>query len=165
MANLAIKLEEVLPEKAEFYLEKKKKTYHIRPFQLVDVVWIQKTFGKGDALGQIFTDMDWGAIVRVIYHQLVEKEDFLLTTIEEIDDMGRKATVEVSGPELLLKTLGGAEEGMKMISAVSRALMDSNPNIKEYVEDSLKKKKVIMTRAGAKSSTRLRRNTATPLRK
>lgn len=165
MDNSPITLEDVIPSESGFYLKKRDKTYHVRPFSISDVIWVQKTFGKEPhIMGEIFEKQDWSKIIRIVYHQLVEKEDFLLIEQEEIDEFGRKVKVEISGPSRLLRSIDGIEEGMKVIGAVTKSITDSNPQIKDYIEDALKKN-LWQSPAGGASLTKSHQSMDTPLSK
>lgn len=158
-----MKLEDLLPTKSEFFLTKKKKTYHLRLFDLNDHVWVQKTFESVDNFNKRLSAQDWGLIARTVYHLLVEKEDFLLTSEEIIDDMGRKKTQETTGPEHLLAAISGPAEANAVINALTASLLDSAPIVRQEVEKELKKKvrSLKKARAGQKSLTQSQVNTAT----
>lgn len=160
----AIKLEEIIPAKPEFYLKSKNKTYRVRHFTLRDQVWLREAFPSED-LGEIFNQQDWAKIVRIVYHQLEDKSDFLMVKRQEIDDYGREVEVEVSGPEALLDAIEGIEEAAKINGVITRAILDSNPLMEKMVEAELKKKGIKLSHAGPKSSTPSRASTATRSRK
>ncbi len=158
-----ITLEQILPPRSEFKLKKKPgKTYHLRQFTIADMLWIKQEFGSGNALSNMLKEQDWGQIIRMVYHQLVEKEDFLLVKKNVINDMGKYEDIEISGPQLLLESLNGAEEAMAIIGAVTRAITESNQLIKDLVNAEIKKNIKELNLAGVTSLTQLPTSMDTP---
>ena len=155
-----IKLDELLPSKPEFKLNATGKTYKIRLFTLDDGAWIRRTFGTDqDQIGRIFSDQDWEKIVKLAYHQLEDKSDFMFSQQEVIDDDGKKVMADITGPHALLRAIQGPEEGLSLITALTRSIINSNPSMSERVEEELKKKYQTESPAGEKSLTSLPANT------
>lgn len=136
----AISLEDVIPAEPEFYLKKMDRVFKIRPPNMLDNVWLKERYDD-KRLQEILAKMDWIEICKIVYHQL-EKEDravFPATTAQDLDDDGFTTEVKLTGPQHLLVHLSGLEESLKMLSALTRAIMISNPVAAEVVEAEVKK--------------------------
>lgn len=159
-----IKLEDIFPDEPEFYLSTTKKTYRLRLPTLEDHVWMKRTFGDENNLNKVLKDLQWDQLCRIVYRLLKQedRQDFLATDAEITSDEGEAVTVRLTGPQMLLRSIGSIDEGVKVISALTKAITLSSPMIDEYVKAELKKK---MTdpeeeQSGLRSSTSFTQSTA-----
>jgi len=137
-ANL--KLEDLCPQRAEFFLSSKEKTYALRPVTLDDYVWLQSKFGTTD-----ITEMEnihVGIVCQAIYRQLEQesRKDFLATKIKEINDDGEEVETYLKGWQVLSKNIK-PEEIETMMTAYVKCLGVSKPILDQLNEDNVKKKK------------------------
>lgn len=157
-----MELDEILPTKPEFTLSKTGKTYTLRPLNLEDQVWLKSKYGSKEAFEAVLKNYQWEKAILMVYRLMVDKKDFLAIDVEEADDDGILKKFILSGPVRLLREISGPEEAARIMGALARAIIISNPLIEEAVEkevkDALKKNLLI----GQKSSTSSRRNTAGP---
>lgn len=137
----AFSLEEVIPEDPEFFVASKNKSYTVRPPNMLDQVWFKERYGDTDKMQKAMADLDWVEISRIIYHQLSaeDRKDFPATVAEYPNDDGDIVQQRISGPEHLLVSLAGLEECLKMLSALTRAIMNSNPLAGEAIAAEVKK--------------------------
>lgn len=156
-----MELEEFLPSKPEFTLASTGKTYELRLVNLSDHVWLKEKFGSSDAFSEMMRAQDWGRVIQFAYRLLVDKSDFMASTKEEIDDDGNIKTVMVTGPMKLLEKISGAEEAAKVMGALAKSIMLSNPMIDKLVKEQFEEdQKKSLT--GLKSSTSSQVSTAGP---
>ena len=159
--NKPISLEDIIPSKPIFTVAGSNKAYRIRPPNMADRVWMKKTFGSEDELQRLIGEKDWQKICRVVYRLLDEKAraDFPSTTATFINDEGDKMQGKLSGPDVLLRALSGLEDAVKMLSALTRAIIISNPLIEEAIAEEVKKSLLQLgLPIGAKFSTRSKAN-------
>jgi len=106
---------------------------------------------------RIFTTPEWDKITKFAYRLMIDKSDFMGIEEEVINDEGRVEKQFISGPTRLLRALIGAEDGLKVISALTKAISVANPTIAKYVDE--EKKKALQS-TGEKSVTSSQRSTA-----
>jgi hypothetical protein len=143
-------LDDIIPETTEFELKSTGKTYRLRGLSLEDQVWMRRTFGEKD-LQLVFSDLRWEKISMIVFRLLEDKSDFLPYESDEFDDEGTLSKRRVTGPEHLLKKISGTSEGIKIVSAVNRCVINSNPMIEEAFREEIKKK-MIERQTGERSS-------------
>jgi hypothetical protein len=155
----AIKLEEILPSKAEFTVGPH--IIALRAANLEDGVWLRTRFGDEHAWRDIFAKREWDKLCTIAY-RLMDQEarsKFLAQEGTGIDETGVKSEIRLTGPEVLLAKLK-AQEGMPMLQAIAAAFVNSQPLARKAVEEALKKNITELKTAGPKSSTTSRRTTA-----
>jgi len=137
----AVTLEDIIPMKPEFFLAAKNKTYSVRPPNLSDRVWIRETFGSEEAMREMIGNQDFEQICRLVYRLMASEDraDFLAQQVDIVNEEGDKLTKRFTGPQVLFVSLAGLEEGVKVIGALGRAIMLSNPLIAKAVEEEVKK--------------------------
>ncbi len=149
-----MELEDFFSEGKTFSLNSTGKTYELRLPTLADGAFIKATYGDAIGFQKALEGMDWPLIILFIYRLLKEKSDFLAEDITEIDDSGEQVTRRMSGPEKLLSAISGQAEGLKILTALTQAIAESNPEAKKAMQDEIKKnKKMLQKSVGKKSST------------
>ena len=152
-----ISIEDFVPQDAEIVIGGK--TYHMRKINVEDEVWLRTTFGKG--ISDIFMNMHFDQIARLIFRQLKDKSDFMPTEEDGLDDDGYPVKVKVTGPMRILKSMTGMQEKNDAVYAVVQLIGVSRPMMDKMVEAELEEKKKVIEQmvqrnqelAGQKSST------------
>lgn len=147
-----IKIEDIIPEKPEFYVRKLDKRFSLRLVDLDDSVWIRSKIGSAERLQEICSKLEWEEICKIVFRLLEDKSDFMAYECEEINDDGEKIRVKVSGPRALLKAVTGLEEGVKMLGALNSSMAKSNPIVDRALREEVKKK-IAANQTGERSST------------
>jgi len=139
--NNVIELEDVFPDKPEFTLESTEKTYKLRLFSLADRSWLEKNY-PGKELKKVLNpkNPDYVETARIVYHQMEDKSDFLAERTTKIDDDGVEQKYLMTGPAKLLDAIKGLEEMTRVVSALTRAIVNSEPKMKDHIESEIKKK-------------------------
>lgn len=154
-------LEDIIPAKPQFTLQSTGKTYTLRIVNLEDHVWLKDKFGGAEEVKKVLQENDWSKAILLIYRLLIDKKDFMSQKETVVDDDGVESEVMATGPYRLLRAISGVEEGVKVMGALAKSIMLSNPTIdkavKETVKEELKKNKI---QTGQKSSTSSRASTA-----
>lgn len=145
-----MELEDFFSEGKSFKLKSTGKTYELRLPNLSDGAFIKSTYGDAIGFQSALEGMDWPLIILFIYRLLNDKSDFLAEDIEEINDTGEKVTRRVTGPEKLLKSISGQAEGLKILSALTQAIAESNPDAKKAMDEEIKKNKKMLQKLGGK---------------
>lgn len=166
----AVSLDALIPKAASFKLQATNKTYHLRPFNLDDLAYLQrKFFGEkkpdDDEFGQRLSNMTGQEISEVVYHQMTQesKREFMAKQDEWIDDEGQLRTDTITGPKQLrscvsyreletmlkayLQTYGFSQS---IDSDVDLEVVDSKTGKKKLVKPLSKTKRKYV---GAKSTT------------
>ena len=162
-----MKLEDLIPETPTFSLATTKKTYELRLPNLEDRVMM----GRLGDLGKIFSERRWDDICKIVYPLLKDKSDFLAEKQTIIDDEGFEKQVMVIGPIRLLRAIQTQDEAIQMLTAFNAAVTASEPLIREFVENELKKNNGLnrennglnKNRTGEKYSTQLHPSMDIPL--
>jgi len=157
-----LSIDDILPERASFFLKDKKKEYFLRPINLTDNVWLKNKWG--DKVDKIFDPPDMPELSKIVYRLLEDKSDFRAEDIEYIDDEGETQEKRITGPEKLCESIQGVTEQINIFRALMSTIGISQPVFNEMLEEELSKtdkKKINLSRVGAKSLTRSRRSTAT----
>jgi hypothetical protein len=134
-----ISLQDILPTKPEFSIEKTKKTYTLRLPNMLDQVWIKEKFGGPERVAQVIQGQDWLEISRIVYRLMDDaaRGDFPAVDAKIINDDGESMQRRLTGPEHLLSCLSGLEETVRMLGALTQAIILSNPLIGEEVKKKL----------------------------
>lgn len=156
-----MELHEFLPDQPEFSLKSTQKTYKLRVINLHDQVYFRSLFGDETKIQEVFQNQDWANICKIVYRLMEDRSDFVSIKETVINDDGDQVEIKVSGPERLLKSISGAEEGVRMMAALTRSITLSNPAIEKYVTDEVKKNQVAPL-TGQKSTTSLLQSTDLP---
>ena len=135
-----VRLEDICPQRAEFFLKSKEKTYALRPVTLDDYVWLQSKFGTTDITE--LENINVGIVCQAIYKQLEQesRKDFLATTVKEINDDGEEVEEHLKGWQVLSKNIK-PDEIENIMTAYVKCLGVSKPIIDKLEEDNVKKKK------------------------
>lgn len=124
-----MELEDLLPQKPEFTISSRGKTYALRPPNMADQVWFKERYGNSDKFEKALETQDWAEIARVAYYLLSDedKRDFLAGKVKVIDGEGVEREIHHSGPEKFLISLAGIKEMLAVMQALTRAIVISNP--------------------------------------
>lgn len=162
-----IRLQDLIPEAAEFSLRITGKTYRLRPFNLADEAWLHQTFGE--QIQKIFEEIRMQEIARIVFHQLEpeSQREFAAQEVRIIDEATGEEKVErIGGATLLYQVISGFDEKLAIFRAlmqtigVSRQLLDG-----ELEQAEKKSSKTSSQRTGGRSSTYSRLSTAGRSRK
>lgn len=126
---------DIIPTTGSFKLASTGKEYYLRPITLADEIWMKKTFGN--KISEVFSTPDFDGIVRIVYHQLLDKHDFTERTVEDYDENGSAITEKIGGYKLLALLTKGEQEKVSMIWALNETLGVSRP--KDEIESGKKK--------------------------
>lgn len=116
-----IKIEELLPESAEFKLKKTGKTYHVRPMTIADYRWCVTKF-QGRDLNTVINSKDIDSICQIAFRLLPdeEKEDFSARDCTYYDEeTGEKTKGRIGGAQLLAHELTGLQELVEVSEAIT----------------------------------------------
>jgi hypothetical protein len=150
-------LEDLLPESPTFELKSTGKTYELRPPDLSDRVKL----GKMGDINLMFSEKRWDEVCKVIYLLLKDKSDFIATKEKFIDDDGFEREGYVTGPACLLRAIQSQKELIQVLCAFNSAVAASEPLVKDYIVEELKKN-LQAHPIGPKSSTSLPQSTDIP---
>lgn len=168
MAIKQLELKDIIPPKPFFFVKSKQKSYHLRLPTLEDQVWLNEKFGGPEGIQKVLNTRDWPGVCRMVYRHMSNegREDFLAQAVKIINDEGESVLRRMTGPEVLFCQLSGVDEAVKMLGAMIRAIMSSNPLIEKEVLEEIKKNLRPDNHSlsqspsiGEKSSTRSRANT------
>jgi hypothetical protein len=139
---MALKLEDLKPTDATFTVKHegfKDHVFTIKKLTLRDEVWLQDTF-KND-LQQIFRDINFREISRIIYHQLDEesKKLFKKQSVVYQNEDGDEITEQRGGYQLFFDIISGMEEKIKIFEALIEAIGLSRPLQAKVAADAQKK--------------------------
>ena len=137
-----MELKDVRPTVGTFKLDATGPHEHVvRKFSLDDHIWVQDTFGKGldEIVLQSPNDMV-KSLVRIVYHQLVDKSPFKVKEVEAIDENGESQTLKLGGVGLFASMIIGPKEQYEMINAFSKTVGASG-TVPTEEKKSLKTKK------------------------
>lgn len=139
MLKKTLELEDLLPPKPVFTLNEKELT--LRPPNQHDRVWIKTTFGDERSAWQAVQKGDWSVISRVVYRLMEQasRAHFPAQAATVINDEGETAEVKLTGAEALLVAIQNSGDAMKVIGALNRALVISEPEIEPALVEEVKK--------------------------
>jgi hypothetical protein len=155
-----MELSEFIPEQPVFTLSSTGKSYELRIPNLEDRMVMANMAGGQAEIQKVFSELKWDVICRIVYRLLIDKSDFLATAVEEIDDEGNKKKFTATGPQMLMRAIKSQDDGIKMLGALTAAITNGEPLIKEYVRNEVKKNTLNQT--GPNSLTSSQVNTDTP---
>lgn len=144
-----LKLSDLVKQDSTFTLKKNGKVYRLRKVNIRDEAWLEDR-GLLDISGLIDTQQ-LTKVFMVVYHQLVEKDDFPPVMRREHDDNGSPVERLVPGHEVLMEALdenSATSECEEIFSAVLEVFGWSRPlreQIRKHVEDQELKKKSLPT--------------------
>ena len=159
-----MELAEIFPENATFSLSKTGKEYHLRIVNLEDQVWVRNNLGNENDIKKMFENLEFEKICRFVYRLLIEKNDFTSYMENTINDDGDLIDQKVSGPQAFMRCVQGQNEALKIIVALTSAIIASDPIVKELVNTEVKKKAQEL-QAGMKSLTQSQVNMDGPKNK
>lgn len=129
-------LNKLVPKESKLHLSAIKQDFTLRPFSLSDEIWLADKYGS--RVAEIFDVMDFEAISRIAFHQIVDKSFFKKKEVEFITEDGDVETVSLGGVELFRQLVKGWDEKINIMSAVIECITGSRPDLKE--EEKPKKK-------------------------
>lgn len=135
---MSIKLEDLIPEEAEFTLALTKKTYKLRRFTLEDELWLKNRFG--DELEKVFREIRMKEICQIVFHQLVDKSEFLKREVKIINEEGDEITETKGGAELLFCMISGMNEKLEIFNALLATIGISRPIQEKLAKEDSEKK-------------------------
>lgn len=129
MLKKTLELEDILPPKPEFTLNEK--TYALRAPNQLDRVWFSQSFGSEKAVWEAIKNQDWLTIARVVYRLFGQeaRTDFKAQKARVVNDEGQEAEVMLTGPEALLASISGSQDGARIMAALNRAMINSEPQL------------------------------------
>ena len=132
-----MKLEEIIPQETSFFLESTGNTYYLRKFSLSDEIWLKNNFA--DRILEIFNPEcpDFDAICRIIYNQIIDRDDFAVQNAKIIDENGEKSIKRIGGYKLLAEMVYGLDEKLTVMNCLNRCMGFARP-----IADEESKKKV-----------------------
>lgn len=148
-----MELEDLIPAKPEFTLAKTGKTYKLRTVNLTDQVWIKNKYGSEDSFQTVIKENDVEKTLPLVYRLLEDKSDFMASQEMIVDDDGKELEATITGPVKLLRAISGMEEYAKVMGAMAKSIMLSNPMIDKVIKEHVKKNLI-----GLKSSTSSHQN-------
>lgn len=125
-----MELDEILPQKPSFTIEKTGKTYELRPPNMQDQVWFKNRYGQSDKFEKALENQDWEEIAVVAYYLLDNeaKIEFKARKVTVVDEnTGEEVEIHHTGPQVLLISLAGIKEMLQVMQALTRAIIISNP--------------------------------------
>lgn len=128
-----INLTDLKPESGKFNLEDK--SYVIRPMTLSDEIWLRKEFNKEAFDEFIKGNPDFEIIARIVYHQLVDKSDFVPQEIVDHDENGEPIIAKCGGWKLLSSKMIGHEVKIEMINALNTAMGISKDMVDKITQE------------------------------
>lgn len=155
-------LTDLIPDTAQFTLSSTGKTYDLRNPNLEDrVEMVRLCGGSEQAVMEVFTQKKWDHICKIVYRLIVDKSDFMASKETIIDDDGIKKEVLITGPIRLLRAIKTQAEAIQVLGALTCSITSSEPLIKEYLQNEVKKNNLAQL-IGEKSSTSSPVNMDTP---
>ncbi len=108
---------------------------------MLDQVWFKEKYPGDETLGGILQSLNWQEICKIVYRLLTPeaRAEFPATVAKDLDENGEPTEMKLTGPEHLLVSLGDLNECLGMLTALTRAIMLSNPLAAEMVESEVKK--------------------------
>lgn len=156
-----MQLNDLFPEKAEFYLESRKKTYTLRVPNLEDRARFKDILGNESRINEVFQNLEWDIIAKLVYRLLVEKSDFVAYQEKGYNDDGVEVTYLITGPALLMRAVSGMEEAIRVLTALVTALRLGDPLVDKAVKAGVEKKS-LENLTGERSLTPSPQSTDTP---
>lgn len=154
-----MQLEDFLPEKPIFHLQKTGKSYELRLPNLEDRVYFLKQYQHFERINSIFKNLEWSEIVRIAYRLMVDRSDFKSFEEDTIDDDGNSVKIKLTGPQVLLRAISGESEGTQILAAITSAITASEPMIRDFIHEEVKKKIAELQPTGDQSMTSSHINT------
>ena len=134
-----MEMHDFIPETPAFTLSSTGRAYELRLPNLEDRVAMVALAGGQENVQKIFTELKWDVIAKIVYRLMVDKSDFVAVQETSINDEGVKATRTVTGPMLLMRAIVSNEDSMKVLGAFTSAITASEPAVRQYIKDEVKK--------------------------
>lgn len=134
-----MEMHEFIPEVPSFTLSSTGRAYELRLPNLEDRVAMVALAGGQENVQKIFTELKWDVIAKIVYRLMVDKSDFVAVQETSINDEGVKVTRTVTGPMLLMRAIVSNEDSMKVLGAFTSAITVSEPAVRQYIKDEVKK--------------------------
>lgn len=136
-----IKLEDLRPKTGKFKLSATGNDYILRPFSVLDEIWLRNEYG--DSLPELFNEnfIDGNALGKIAYHQLEDKSDFKQAEVTDYDESGLEVVKKIGGYKRLVQLIHGMEEKIAILLAINETLGVSRPVIDKLAEEQDSKKK------------------------
>lgn len=135
----AVKLEELIPQPAEFELAATGKTYHLRKITLDDEIWLAETFGA--RFQSVMAGEDMKSLARLAFRLLVEKDDLKAQEVAVVDEEGVTHKRMLGGVNLLLSMISGQAEKESLVRAIWQTIGVSRPLQDEIISEAEKAQK------------------------
>lgn len=150
----ALTLEQVIPERPEFKLRSTGDIVHrLRLPNLEDRAWIRREFGSDATLEKMLNTRDWAGVCRLVYRLLEDKSQFPAEKCQEYDDDGFQKEVTITGHQKLFRSIqDDIVEAPQVLAALTKAIMDSNPVLGDWIREEIKKKSPYLSPVGESSS-------------
>lgn len=156
-------LTDLIPETAKFSLSSTGKEYEIRTPNLEDRVEMMRLVGGSEQnVVEVFTQKKWDQICKIVYRLMKDKSDFIAKRETFISDEGIKQEAMVTGPILLLRAIQTQLEAVQMLGALTAAMANGEPLVKEFIQNEVKKNLALQS-TGESSSTSSPHSTDIPL--
>ena len=132
-------MEELKPQESSFKLASTGHTYHLRKLALSDEIWIKQNYG--DKLHIVFDPIspDFEAICRIVYRQIDNREDFVLSEVTVVEEDGTTVTKKLGGYQLLAEAVVGQQEKLDLIAAFNECAGLSRPEPKKKAIQAVKR--------------------------
>ena len=108
----ALNLEDLKPKSAKFSLASTGSTYHLRPMNLEDEIWLRNTFTE-DEINSIFREGRFKEICRIAFRLLdgPNRRDFKMKMVEfQSEETGETFEKEIGGVKLFYAAIQGPQE-------------------------------------------------------
>lgn len=130
-----IRLEDLKPEAAKFYLRSMGKEYTLRPVTLEDEKWLRTTFK--DDLQRIFSEQKSYEICQIIWRLLSEEDkgDFKQIEVKGYDEEGCETVTKLGGVDRLMSCVHGYAEKILIFRALLQTIGISRPMQDELAKE------------------------------
>lgn len=159
-----VKLEELIPQPAQFTLENTGRLYTLRKVSLEDETWIAATFGAKFA--NIMAGEDMRELMRLVFRLLTleDQKTLIRQNVKVIDESGAEHDRPLGGVDLLMALVSGQAEKEAIVRAVWQTIGVSRPLQDEIIADAAKAEaqKKSQSLTGERSSTPSPTNTDGP---
>lgn len=134
-----INLEDLTRTPSEFTLSNGKK-FTLRPCNLADESWMQRTFGKD--LEMIFKEIKVEEISRIVFHMMEpeSKAEFSPVEIKEVDEDGITSITKIGGVALFRTLVVDTKDKMAILQALLETIGVSRPVQDQLMTDQQEKK-------------------------
>lgn len=154
-----VKLEDLVPQGAEFNLKQTGKTYKLRAVSAADEIWMKQTFG--DDLQKVFSEVRIREICRIVFRIMEQdsKASLAVRDVTIMDESGKEEKIQLGGVDLLMTLVSGISEQVEILKALLQTIGISRPMIDGF-EAEAEKKSLEAQLTGGQSSTSSPQSTA-----